>query len=187
MRAVILFTLGWIVYPVWLLAGVGDQWCHRRTSIATTSGRLESLLHLAQLGVIGLAVLVGLFLEPSTALFSMLAILIASHSVLSFIDVSYTEPRRRILPIEQHIHAYMEVLPWTSLALFCAAHPAMFTQPEWALRLRTEPLPVTVLLAVIAPAVLLAVLPALFEYFHTRRGSARSASRSYARPASAQP
>lgn len=186
MRGVLLFTLGWIVYPLWLLAGLGDQWCHRRTAIAVTSGTPESLMHLAQLATVGLAVLAALFLEPSTAVFVLLALLIASHSVLSFIDIAYTQPRRHISPIEQHIHAYMEVLPWTSLALFAALYPGMFTSTSWNVQLKAEPPPAGVLLGVIVPAVLLAVVPAILEFFNTRHGRRTSPSRPYSHTAPAQ-
>src|SRR6187200_591703 len=111
--AVLLSILTWIVYPLWLLAGLADVWCHRRTSIEKTAGVRESLLHMAQLGTVGLAVLIALILEITTAALLLMGVLVLTHSVLSFIDIAYTNSRRYISPFEQHVHAYMEVLPWT--------------------------------------------------------------------------
>jgi hypothetical protein len=185
MRAIVLFMLGWIIYPLWLLAGLGDLWCHRRTSIATTSGTVESLLHLAQLFVLGIAVLIALFLEITTAVFLIAIVLVAIHSALSFIDVAYTNSRRHISALEQHIHAYMEVLPWTSLALLAALHPQAFMEMNWAVQLKATPLPMLILLIVIVPSVLLAVIPACIELLTTERERRHPHPSGYTRIASA--
>ncbi len=58
--------LAWGIYPLWLIAGAADLWCHRRTDIRHTSGVVESTLHLAQLGVIGVAAGLFLFLDVTT-------------------------------------------------------------------------------------------------------------------------
>jgi hypothetical protein len=168
-EAVALGILIWIVYPLWLAAGLTDLWCHRRTSIETTAGPIESALHLAQLASVGLAVLAGLFLEVTTSVLLAMGLLILAHSVLSFIDVSYTDSRRYISPFEQHVHAYMEVLPWTSLALTAILHPQAIMAVSWAVRTKQESLPAPVLAAVLVPALLFAVTPAVAELASTLR------------------
>jgi hypothetical protein len=47
----------------WLLAGVADWACHRRTGLERTTGVKESLLHLLMIAQVGLGVLAVLFLE----------------------------------------------------------------------------------------------------------------------------
>jgi hypothetical protein len=42
--------LMYFILPIWLAAGFADYLCHRASSIDTTSGWKESLLHLLQFG-----------------------------------------------------------------------------------------------------------------------------------------
>jgi hypothetical protein len=183
-EAVALAILTWIVYPLWLAAGLGDLWCHRRTSIEATAGPIESSLHVAQLAVVGLAVLAYLLLEISTAVLLAMAVLFALHSALAFTDVSYTDSRRHISALEQQVHAYMEVLPWTSLALIAILHPQAVTTVSWAVHRKQESLPGPVLAAVLVPAVLFAVIPVIAELILTLRHPI-SPRTSYGRAASA--
>jgi hypothetical protein len=43
-------------------------------------------------------------------------------SALSYLDVRYTDGRRRILPIEQTIHGFMDVLPLVAVAVLGVQH-----------------------------------------------------------------
>jgi hypothetical protein len=56
-------VLMYFVLPVWVAAGFADYLCHRATSIETTSGWKESLLHLLQFGEMALPTLAAIFLE----------------------------------------------------------------------------------------------------------------------------
>jgi hypothetical protein len=178
-KAVLLGILAWIVYPLWLLAGMADLWCHRRTSIATTAGAPESALHVAQVLLIGVAVIAAVFLEITTSVLIGMGILILAHSVLAFADIAYTNPRREISAFEQQVHAYMEVLPWTSLAFIAALNPQALIDATWAVQLKREPLPPRMIAAVLIPALVLAVIPTLLELIDTlkHRPRARAASR----------
>jgi len=40
------------------------------------------------------------------------------HTILAHIDVSYTEGRRHISPLEQSVHGYLEVLPLVAFGLY---------------------------------------------------------------------
>lgn len=51
------------VLPAWLAAGIADWACHRASSIETTSGPKESLIHLLMLTEAAVPVLAGMFLE----------------------------------------------------------------------------------------------------------------------------
>jgi hypothetical protein len=44
-----------VLYPLWLLAGCIDYFCHRRTSIEQTSGIGECGFHVAQFAALGIA------------------------------------------------------------------------------------------------------------------------------------
>jgi hypothetical protein len=46
-------VLMYFVLPLWLAAGFADYLCHRAAAIEATSGWKESLLHLIQLGEMG--------------------------------------------------------------------------------------------------------------------------------------
>ena len=60
MAHLLLDALLYVIVPLWLLAGFTDYVLHKRTRIEHTAGTRESLLHLLQLGEIGLPVLLGL-------------------------------------------------------------------------------------------------------------------------------
>jgi hypothetical protein len=122
MRSWLAAFLLWGIYPVWLLAGAGDYFCHRRTNIERTSGATESWMHLAQFGCLAIAFACALLLEISAAVFVAMVLLVLMHSVLAYIDARYTEDRRRILPIEQTIHGFMDVLPLVAVALLGVQH-----------------------------------------------------------------
>lgn len=49
--------------PLWVLTGLLDYTCHRRTSIQTTSGTTESLIHALMMTEAGLPMVLGLFLK----------------------------------------------------------------------------------------------------------------------------
>jgi hypothetical protein len=51
-----------------------------------------------------------------------MAALVLAHSVLSYIDVRYTDGRRRIRPLEQAVHGFMDVLPLVAIALLGVQH-----------------------------------------------------------------
>ena len=122
MRSWLSALLLWGIYPVWLLAGAGDYICHRRTNIERTSGATESWMHLAQFGCLAIAFACALLLEISAAVFVAMVLLVLTHSLLAYIDARYTEDRRRILPIEQTIHGFMDVLPLVAVALLGVQH-----------------------------------------------------------------
>lgn len=64
----------WVVLPFWLLAGLGDYFCHRRTRIEETSGAPESKLHIAQFVQIVVPTLMGLFLRINLPILAFMAL-----------------------------------------------------------------------------------------------------------------
>jgi hypothetical protein len=117
MRNGLAALLIWGIYPAWLLAGAGDYLCHRKTDIERTSGATESWQHVMQFGCLAVAFACAVLLRISAAVFVLLVALVLAHSFLSYIDVRYTDGRRRILPIEQSIHGFMDVLPLVAVAV----------------------------------------------------------------------
>ena len=166
--------LAYVIYPLWIAAGAADLYCHRRTRLAVTSGVIESALHLLQLSLIGAATLLVIFLEVTKVTLLILAILVALHSYVSFRDVAYTDQRRRITPFEQHVHAYLEVLPWTALLAVAVAEWPTITASALELRLRSPGWPAQRVIAIITPALLFACMPALLEFRHAWRQRAPS-------------
>jgi hypothetical protein len=112
----------WGIYPLWLLAGAGDYLCHRHTDIEHTSGSGESGFHLLQFAVLLTAFAAGAFLEVNAVVFGIMVALVLAHSVLAHMDVSYTDGRRYISPLEQHVHGFMDVLPLVAVSLFGVLH-----------------------------------------------------------------
>lgn len=120
MDSTALWLLATVVLPLWLAAGVGDWLCHRVTRIEATSGWRESALHVAQLAEVGAIVVAALLFVPNGALVGFAVSMIVAHEVTVWIDLRYAGPRRRIPPVEQMIHAVLEILPWTALLLLLA-------------------------------------------------------------------
>jgi magnesium-transporting ATPase (P-type) len=109
--------LVYVLYPLWLVAGATDYWCHRRTKIALTSGAIETWLHIAQFVTIAIVFFGAVFLEPTLASIALLGTMVVLHLVLSYIDVAYTLPKRHISPLEQHVHGFLDVLPLVAVCL----------------------------------------------------------------------
>lgn len=114
--------LFWGLYPLWLLAGAGDYLCHRLTNIERTSGSAESWFHVWQFLSLVVAVAVGALLEANAVMFGMIVAAVLAHSVLAYMDVSYTDGRRYISPVEQLIHGFMNVLPVVAVSMFGVLH-----------------------------------------------------------------
>ena len=136
--------IGYFVLPVWLAGGFLDYVWHRRTRIETTTGLSESLMHTLMMVEAGPAVFGALFLEVNAGVIAMIVSAAVVHEATAIWDVFYTSPRRTILPAEQHIHSFLEMVP------FCVASAAVCIhwnqaralvgrgpeQPDFEIRLR---------------------------------------------------
>ena len=159
----------WGIYPLWLLAGAGDYVCHRLTDIAHTSGRGESWFHLMQFLALLIALAAGALLEVNAVVFGAMAALVLIHSVLAHMDVSYTDGRRYISPLEQHIHGFMDVLPLVAVSLFGLLHwEAVSAVPNTHIVSLATPVPFGSILLVASFAIL-AGTPILEELWRTGR------------------
>ncbi len=169
LRPLLEALLVWGIYPAWLLAGAGDYLCHRQTEIEHTSGSAESRYHLLQFLVLLIAFAAAVLLEMNAVVFVAMVILLLAHSVLAHMDLSYTDGRRYISPLEQHVHGFMEVLPLVALAIFGVLHwgeiSAGLSSP--ILSLATPVSTASILL--LASFAVLAGAPILEELMRTRR------------------
>lgn len=114
--------LAFVVLPVWIAAGLADYLCHRATSIETTSGARESVLHLIQFGLVGIPVAGALFLEINAGYFLVALVFLILHHAVAAVDLVYANPRRHIAPHEQMIHSFLEIMPLTAFILLSVLH-----------------------------------------------------------------
>jgi hypothetical protein len=121
-QALLQTLLLWGIYPLWLLAGAFDYLCHRQTDIEHSSGSGESWYHVLQFLVLLVAFAAATLLEVNAVVFGLIVLLVLLHSVLAHMDVSYTDGRRYISPLEQHVHGFMEVLPLVAAAILGVLH-----------------------------------------------------------------
>lgn len=168
--------LGYVLFPLWLLCGMADYAVHRRTSIETTSGTHESLLHLLQTAQIGLPVLLLLFCQVNALTLAVMVLGVTAHTITAYLDVHYAMRLRHIPTIEQMVHGFLFVLPLVGLALVAVLHwpqvqilldPIGTARESWMLRLRRPPFEAGVIAAVLGASLLFGVLPGLYELAST--------------------
>lgn len=167
------FFLMAVLVPLWLLAGVVDYLCHRRTHIERNAGMRESALHVLMLGQIGLPMLMALFLEINALVLAVMLVMLVVHEVTAWCDVAYADKRRRIAPLEQHMHSLMEVLPLAAVALVGTAHWAQFLavfglgsdSAEWSLRWKSDALPGWYVTGLLLAVFALVILPYAEEFW----------------------
>ena len=151
--------------PLWILAGLADWWCHRRTAIERTSGWRENAFHWLLLAEGGVALLATALLEIDAAVLLLVLAAFLAHEVTTYIELRYTVPRREVRPIEQMVHSFMEILPLAVLGLLAVIAweqvLALFGAgvPDFALRPKKKPWPAGYLLGAGAAVLLLNVLP----------------------------
>lgn len=167
--------LGYVIFPLWLLAGLVDYWLHQRTSLATTSGTPESRLHFVQTLEVGLPVVLVLFFEMNLLALAIVVCAAVAHTITAWWDVRYAASRRVILPFEQIVHAFMFTLPLFSTALLLVLHwpvagaPGVGGRESWSLRLREDAWPWEVVVLVLVASLLFGLLPGLMEWWRAHR------------------
>lgn len=118
--------LMYFVLPVWLAAGFADYLCHRASSIETTSGWKESLLHLLQFGEMAIPTLAAIFLQINALVIATMIICLIAHEATAIWDVSYAYEKREVTPTEQHVHSFLEMLPLMGLLIVATLHWQQF-------------------------------------------------------------
>jgi hypothetical protein len=163
--------LMYFILPIWLAAGFADYLCHRASSIDTTSGWKESLLHLLQFGEMAIPTLAAIFLEINALVIAIMIVCLITHEATAIWDVSYAYQRREVTPTEQHVHSFLEMLPLMGLLIVVILHWQQFLslfgfgqQPaDFAVRLKDPPLPWLYVTVILSLVLLFEVLPYVEE------------------------
>lgn len=154
-----------VVVPLWVLAGLADWWCHRRSAIERTSGWPENAFHWVLMGEAGIGLLAVALLEVDAGVLLLVFAAFLAHEATTFVELRYAVPRRQVGPFEQMVHSFMELLPllvlllaalmqWDqALALFGAGEPRFAFEP------RRAPWPPAYLLGAALAVLVLNVLP----------------------------
>ena len=175
--------LGYVLFPLWLLSGIADYAVHRRTSIETTSGTHESLLHLLQTAEIAVPALLLLFLEVNALVLLLMALCVAAHTWTAWRDVRYANTLREITPFEQFVHVFLVALPMFALAVVAVLHwphahalvdPGDAPAQAWRLAWKSPPFEAGVIASVLAASILFGVLPGLAELRATLKARRRA-------------
>lgn len=172
-------VLLYFIVPLWFLSGVADWWCHRASDIEHTAGVKESLIHLLMYAELAVPLLACLFLEVNALIILVIILAFLAHEATALWDVSYAVKHRRVTPLEQHVHSFLELIPlmagafvillnWSQfLALFgFGEEPARF-ELAW----KDPPLPTAYIVAVLAASVILALLPYVEELWRCLRAA----------------
>src|SRR5258705_5555209 len=118
--------LMYVVLPLWLAAGFADYLCHRAASIETTSGPKESLLHLLQFVEMAIPTLAAIFLEINALIILVMIVSLVLHQLTAMWYVRYAYHTRQVIPLEQHVHSVLEMLPLTALLIVVLLHWQQF-------------------------------------------------------------
>ena len=176
-----LHILMYAVFPLWVLAGLLDWACHRRTTIERTSGLKENLLHLLMMAEIGAAMLAVALLEVNAAVLLIVLAAFVAHELTVYWDLHYTVPLRKVFPFEQMVHSFLEILPLLSLSLLAvvswdqalALGGVGSSTADFSLHAKSDSWPPEYLVTAFATALLFNGLPLLEETW--RCWKARSA------------
>jgi hypothetical protein len=155
------------ILPLWITAGLADYMLHRRTHIEDTSGTKESLLHALQLGEAGIPVLMGLLLDINALVLLVMLVALLVHEATALWDVHFAIHRRYVGVFEQHVHSFMELLPFMGVSFVAILHSDQFlalfgtgTEPaRFEFRSKSQPLSWVYLLVTFGAVGLLIVLP----------------------------
>lgn len=169
--------LMYLVLPVWVLAGLADWWCHRCTSIESTTGVRESVFHLVMFTQMALGGVAALLLEINMAILVFLWVIFLLHELTTWLELRWVVSKRDVRASEQMVHSFLELLPLFALIGLSALHAEAFglwSHPEeWIVQWKLEQLPDTYLLAAFAAILVLNLLPLLEEHYRCRRSQRR--------------
>lgn len=109
--------------PGWFLPGLADWVMHRRTRIEDTSGTRESLIHALMMAEVGLPIALTLRYRVNPLLLTVQLGAAAVHEATALWDVrTAVDSDREVKPLEQHVHSFLESLPFGGLASLMCLH-----------------------------------------------------------------
>jgi hypothetical protein len=118
-------TRGFLLYfllPLWIMVAMADWLCHRASRIDETSGTKESLIHMLMLAQAGIALILGLLLEINSLIIALMIIAACAHQVTAMWDVRYAVTRRTLVPLEQSIHSFLDMIPLMAVSFVIILH-----------------------------------------------------------------
>lgn len=158
--------LAYVIYLVWLGFGCVDFAIHRRTALPLTSGLRESALHGLQMLLVGAGVLLWAALDSSRAVAALLGCIAAAHAAAAYADTVVAVQKRRVTPLEQHVHSVLDIAPWAFVG-----YAAWTAAPTWTLT--WQPQSLWVWAALVLPTLPTVLLPWMAEFraaWMARRG-----------------
>jgi hypothetical protein len=137
------------------------------------------VVHLLMLAEAGVPAVLGLFFEVNAGVLLASFAAFLAHEATAMWDVAYAEKRRRVTPLEQHIHSYLEIGPLMAVALLTALHwdqaRALLRlgdgTADFSLRPKKEPLQQTYVVGLLAAIAACGALPYLEEFVRCYRYS----------------
>ncbi len=149
-----------VALPAWLGPGLLDWWCHRRTHIEQpgNGGTKESLVHAAMFAEAGIPLLLAAALEMNPLVITLMTSAAAVHEATAMLDVRIAfESDRHVSQFEQHVHSFLEVMPFWIVPLMVLLHePAT---KRWSLTRRPSALSKGDVALIVGGVALLGALP----------------------------
>lgn len=185
-RSVTVRYLLYVLLPAWIIPGTADYVMHRRTRIQDTSGTKESLIHTLMMTEIAAPVTLTLLCEANPALLAAITLTAAVHEGTAIWDVrAAVDGGREVRPAEQHIHSFLESLPFMAASAMLCLHwdqvTAALRNPRdrslWQLRLRREQLPPRYVILTRAAQVIFIGVPYAEELLRCLRAGRTSGQR----------
>ena len=172
----------YFLVPGWIIPGLADYFCHRRSRIEATSGLQEAVLHCLMMTVVGIPIFLCLLLEINALVIVLAIAAYFVHQAMVLWDVSYAVTKRIVTPIEQHVHSFLEVLPFTAMSfivcLYWGQAQALFglgtESADFGLRLKSKPLSASYLVTVISVVFLFLAVPYGEEVWRCFRAARRA-------------
>ncbi len=169
----------YFLVPGWIIPGLADYLCHRRSRIEATSGLREAILHFLMIAVLGIPILMGLLLEINALVILLMLVAYFVHLAMALWDVSYAVTKRSVTPIEQHIHSFLEVLPFTAVSFVVCLYWGQALalvglgseNGQYCLCLKNPQLPTPYLLTVISAVFLFLAVPYSEEIWRCYRAA----------------
>ena len=161
-----------VVLPAWLGPGLLDWNCHRRTRIEEpeNGGVVESLIHSTMFAEAGIPLVLASFFEMNPLLIALMGGAAVAHEATAMVDVRVAlQSKREVTQWEQHIHSFLEVMPFWLVPLMVLLHEP--TTDNWSLTRRSSVLSKLDLAGVAGAVALTGVLPYAEELLRCVRQS----------------
>jgi hypothetical protein len=105
------------ILPLWGIAGFVDWLCHRATSIETTTGIKESIIHSIMGLQVGIPIVLCIAYRVNVLVLLLCLFIWIAHEVVAHWDIHTAVTRREISVWEMHAHSYLSTIPFYLLAL----------------------------------------------------------------------